>query len=139
MFEFLLEDLDRNVIDSETLLAYVNSVNWLSTLYYNPESQYTFKFTTKVSRKFVQLLEQKDPRTLTIVGYFFMLLKILDQPWWLPRSTSKQFWALMSIIPDEWRPRMAWAVREFDRYDETDTVVKTEAGLASEGASSMIR
>lgn len=118
MFDFLLEDLDREATEPDTVFAYENSVEWLSTLYYNPGTEYTFKFTTKVEPKFIKMLEQKDPRTLTIVGYFLMLLKILDQPWWLPRSTSKQFWALMSIIPDDWKPRMDWAMREFEKCED---------------------
>ena len=37
-----------------------------------------FKFTALVTKRFVDLLEEKDPKTLCICGYFFMLTKKLE-------------------------------------------------------------
>jgi hypothetical protein len=62
----------------------------------------------------VELLVQNDPRTLTIVGYWFMLMMTREQVWWMPRATDNEFWALMSLLPDEWKPRMQWAVQELE-------------------------
>ncbi|KAE8453193.1 hypothetical protein EG329_011260 [Mollisiaceae sp. DMI_Dod_QoI] len=113
-FDFLLEDLDRSTVDPETLDAYESSVYWLSLIQGNPDMNYCFKFTAKVPPKFVQMLTAKDPRTLTIVGYFFMVLKVRNEVWWLPRSTGREFRNLMRLLPDEWKPRMALAVEAFE-------------------------
>jgi len=120
IFDFLLEDLDREATDEDTVQAYELSVVWLTRMYYNPHSEYVFKFTTKVQPKFVKMLEQKDPRTLTIVGYFFMLLRVMDKVWWLPVMTKEQFWALVGMLPEKWRPRMEWAAKEFEKCEEAD-------------------
>ncbi|KAI9054372.1 hypothetical protein LZ554_001535 [Drepanopeziza brunnea f. sp. 'monogermtubi'] len=116
VFDFLLQDLDRETTDPEAVHAYDLSVLWLTRMYHNPRSEYVFKFTTKVPPKFVELLEAKDPRTLTIVGYFFMLLRILDKVWWLPQMTRGQFWTLVDMLPGEgmWKARMEWAAKEFE-------------------------
>ncbi|CZT45861.1 uncharacterized protein RSE6_06217 [Rhynchosporium secalis] len=121
IFDFLLDDLDREATDPETVKAYDLSVLWLTRMYHNPHSEYVFKFTTKVQPKFVKMLEQKDPRTLTIVGYFFMLLRVMDKVWWLPVMTKEQFWALVELLPDEWRPKMEWAAKEFKTGEEDET------------------
>ncbi|KAH6713862.1 hypothetical protein BKA61DRAFT_606686 [Leptodontidium sp. MPI-SDFR-AT-0119] len=120
IFDFLLSDLDREATEPETVQAYDLSVLWLTRMYYNPHSEYVFKFTTKVQPKFVKMLEQKDPRTLTIVGYFFMLLKVMDKVWWLPVMTKEQFWALVGMLPGEWRPRMEWAAKEFEKCEDPE-------------------
>jgi hypothetical protein len=37
-----------------------------------------------------------------------------EQVWWMPRATDNEFWALMGLLPDEWKPRMQWAVQELE-------------------------
>lgn len=113
-FDFLLEGLDRSALDPETLEAYEKSVYWLALIEDNPNDDYCFKFTAKVPPRFVQMLFEHDPRTLTIVGYFFMTLQQTEQVSWLPRTTGKEFRALMRLLPEEWKPRMAQAVKVFE-------------------------
>ncbi|KAL2069604.1 hypothetical protein VTL71DRAFT_14283 [Oculimacula yallundae] len=120
IFDFLLEDLDRETTDPEEVRSYDFSVLWLTRMYYNPHSEYVFKFTSKMRPEFVEMLEKKDPRTLTIVGYFFMLLKVMDKVWWLPVVTREQFWALVELLPIEWRPRMEWAAKEFEDGEKVE-------------------
>ncbi len=62
----------------------------------------------------VELLVQNDPRALTIVGYWFMLMMAREQVWWMPGATDYEFWALMGLLPDEWKPRMHWAIQELE-------------------------
>jgi hypothetical protein len=113
-FEFLIEDLDLASTDEGTIQAYTQSVQWLAAIYEYPDIDYLFKFVVKVGPRFVELLVQNDPRTLTIVGYWFMLMITREQVWWIPRATDNEFWALMGLLPDEWKPRMQWAVQELE-------------------------
>ena len=114
-FDFLLEDLDLTSTDETTAQAYTAAVQWLSIIYEYPDIDYLFKFAVKVGPRFVELLVQHDPRTLTIVGYWFMLMMTREQAWWAPRATSNEFWALMGLLPEEWKPRMQWAVTEIEQ------------------------
>ncbi|KUJ12283.1 uncharacterized protein LY89DRAFT_204650 [Mollisia scopiformis] len=116
-YDFLLEGLDKSSLDQETLEAYVQSIYWLSLIEDNPNKEYCFKFTAKVPPRFVEMLLDHDPRTLTIVGYFFMIVQQSQQVWWLPRTTGREFRALMRLLPEEWKPRMARAVEVFEGCD----------------------
>jgi hypothetical protein len=113
-FSFLLSDLRREDLDPETLDAYESSVSYLSEIHTNPVFETVLKFTVGVSHRFVELVSIQDPRTLTIVGYFFMLLKKLNGVWWLEGTADREFKILMGILPEEWRGKMNWAVREFE-------------------------
>ncbi|KAL2064543.1 hypothetical protein VTL71DRAFT_3680 [Oculimacula yallundae] len=119
-FDFLLDGLDYSSTDLANITAYRVSIRRLSIMYDFPKRDYVFKFAAKVGPRFVKLLEQNDPRTLTIVGYFFMLLKITEKVWWLPKSTGEEFWRLMELLPEEWKPRMKWAVEEFSRFKDVE-------------------
>ncbi|PMD43906.1 hypothetical protein L207DRAFT_525283 [Hyaloscypha variabilis F] len=114
-FDFLLEDLDLTTTDEATAQAYTAAVQWLSIIYEYPDIDYLFKFAVKVGPRFVELVTQNDPRTLTIVGYWFMLMMTREQAWWAPRASSNEFWALMGLLPEEWKPRMQWAVTEIEQ------------------------
>lgn len=118
VFDFLLADLDRENTDQESLEAYECAIYYLSLVQDNPDRDYCFKFTAKVPLRFVKMLEENEPRTLTIVGYFFMVLKLSEKVWWLPQSTGRKFKELMKLLPEEWKPRMAWAVAVFDGCDD---------------------
>ncbi|PVH71497.1 hypothetical protein DL98DRAFT_615367 [Cadophora sp. DSE1049] len=129
-FDFLLDGLDYETTDVETVAAYEKNVKRLSIIYDHPKRDYVFKFAAKVGPRFVQLLDQKDPRAMTIVGYFFMLLKTVEEVWWLPRPSGEEFWTLVKLLPVAWRPRMWWAVKEFaaaanDKGDSVPTPCKS--------------
>ncbi|KAH8791897.1 hypothetical protein BGZ57DRAFT_849242 [Hyaloscypha finlandica] len=111
-FSFLVADLDREMTDEETQFAYDSAVGWLAKAYSCLVMRNVFKFTAVVTKRFIQLLEQKDPRTLCICAYFFVLMKKLDTLWWLDGVAAPEFWDLMSFIPEEWKPLMEWGVRE---------------------------
>lgn len=113
-FTFLLAGLDTGEIDSDTVKAYESSVVDLSKIYAIPAPRHILKFPVLVSPRFIELLTVQDPRTLTIVGYFFMLLKRLDHVWWIQGAADREFKNLMGLLPEEWKSRMDWAVREFE-------------------------
>ena len=113
-FYFLVSDLDRDGLDQETVDAYENAVACLSGIFDNPLTREVFRFTALVSNRFVDLLAARDPRALAIVGYFFMQLRRLDRVWWLQGAVDREFKMLMQLLPEEWKPMMDWAVREFE-------------------------
>jgi hypothetical protein len=111
-FDFLLDGLRLDEDDAET---YQHAVAYLNMLHKKYLPRYILRFPALVSRRFVVLLAAEDPRTLTIVGYFFMLLRRFSALWWTQSQSEAQFRELMDLIPGEWLPRMDWAVREFEQ------------------------
>lgn len=112
-FAFLLEGLDESNTDAETLMAYHNGLHHLRRIYDKNCGLHPFRFTSSSEPRFLQLLKEDDPRALTILGYFLMLFRNIERLWWLPEPTETMFGTVMEKLPEEWRPRMDWAVREF--------------------------
>jgi hypothetical protein len=105
--------------DPETIAAYQHAVAHLNMIDQSPQPRFILRFPAMVPRRFVALLKVEDPRTLTIVGYFFMLLRRYGGLWWVGRQAVMEFKALMKLIPDEWRPRMDWAVRVIEQEESS--------------------
>ncbi|RFU35111.1 hypothetical protein B7463_g1247, partial [Scytalidium lignicola] len=125
-FAFLLKDLESDKLDKDTIKSYESTVIFLSWMYTAPNPTAIFKFPMMVSNRFVELLEAKDPRTLTIVGYYFMLLKRLSHIWWLQGVVEREFRTLMTFIPKDWLHVMDWAVKEFDTGREEEHPVRNK-------------
>jgi hypothetical protein len=114
-YDFLLDGLDFDGTDAETITAYQHVVANLNLIDQSPSLRYIMSFPTSVSRRFVSLLAAEDPRTMAIVGYFFVLLRKYGSLWWMGAQAAVEFRALMKLIPDEWRPKMEWAVPVFEQ------------------------
>lgn len=123
-FAFLLKDLDSENLGKETLDCYEKSISFLSWMYTSSSPAAVFKFPIMVSDRFIQLLEARDPRTLAIVGYYFMLLKRLSHMWWMQGVVEREFRILMNFIPKDWLHVMDWAVKEFDTELEQEKLTK---------------
>ncbi|KAJ0298201.1 hypothetical protein COL5a_007765 [Colletotrichum fioriniae] len=114
MFDFLLEGLDGDDTEPETLEAYRIAVDSLDKIQGSALQRDLLRFPAHVPPRLVELLEMQDPRALAIVGYFFMLLRRATHLWWAQGAAEKEFDGVMSVLPGEWRPKMAWAIEEFD-------------------------
>ncbi|CAM1505982.1 Fc.00g116190.m01.CDS01 [Cosmosporella sp. VM-42] len=113
-FDFLLEDMSPDeLLDHQTLTAYRQAVNHLSFIYCCRDQARPLRFLVMASSRFVEMLEAKDPRTLAIVGYFFMLLEIVHLLWWVDGAPAREFAAVMEYLPEAWWPKMSWAIRVF--------------------------
>jgi hypothetical protein len=99
-FDFLLSDLGLDDHDAETITAYRLAVAGLNSIHKTTIPRSILSFPGLVPRRFVALLEAEDPRTLTIVGYFFMLLRRFGPHWWVRGQAEADFKAVMELIPE---------------------------------------
>ncbi|KAH7169953.1 hypothetical protein EDB81DRAFT_876003 [Dactylonectria macrodidyma] len=114
-FSFLLQDMDPNLMqDVEIITAYRQAVWQLDCIYGNAAQAKLLQFPALVTPRFVELLEAQDPRTLAIVGYFFMLVKRSSVLWWVDGTADREFAAIMEFLPKDWWPVMDWAVQMFE-------------------------
>lgn len=116
-FDFLLDDLRLDDIDAEVSSAYQRAVAHLNLLNRIPVPRYILRFPAMVSQRFIELIAAEDPRTLCIVGYFFMLVGKVGDLWWMRGQAAAEFKALMKLIPKEWQSKMSWAVRVFEQEE----------------------
>ncbi|KAF4471728.1 Sterol uptake control 2 [Fusarium albosuccineum] len=105
--------------DDHNLGLYTLAVSRLAYIYADPPERKPLHFAITIPPRFVDLLEAKDPRTLAIAGYFFMLVKRGRQFWWIDGAPEREFATIMSLLPQHWWPAMKWAARELE-YTPTD-------------------
>lgn len=95
-FAPLLEGMEAQVEDLpermrlETMQAYEHSVAFLNWSHQLPVRNRILGFAATVSRRFVELLGQHDPRALVIASCFFALTKAVDDAWWLQGIAKKR-------------------------------------------------
>lgn len=116
-FGYLLEGLNEQLetIDQsrqvETRQAYEHSVAYLNWAHQKPDRPRILGFPAIVSRRFVELIVEKDPRTLVITSCFFAMTKAVDDVWWLQGIAKSEVCGIMSLLPAEWQNKMDWAIR----------------------------
>jgi hypothetical protein len=116
-FAPLLEGLHEQIEDlpdqtsGETRQAYKHSVAFLNWAYGKPVRNRILGFAATVSRRFVALMGQHDPRTLLIVSCFFALIRAVDDIWWLHGIAKREVNGICSLLPSKWWPKMEWALR----------------------------
>lgn len=102
-----------------TRQAYQHAVATLNWAHSKP-GQGVLAFPATVSKRFVELIEERRPRALAILASFFALLKIMDHVWWLHGTARREVLGIVSLfnsdyfgpeVERKWWPHLEWAVR----------------------------
>jgi hypothetical protein len=105
-----LESMDESRRD-DTRQAYEYAIAYLSWAHEKPERRRILGFPATVSRRFVELIEHRDPRALVIVSCFFAMTKAVDDVWWLKGVAPREVAGMLTVLPAESRPMMDWALK----------------------------
>lgn len=109
----------KSELVTSTRQAYQHAVATLNWAHARPGNG-SLAFPATVSKRFVQLIEERQPRALAILAAFFALLKVLDHVWWLQGMARREVLGVVSLFnsdyfgPDlerKWWPHLEWAVR----------------------------
>ncbi len=125
-FAPLLEGLEEQleglppVTRAETKQAYEHAVSFLNWSHKRPVRNRILGFAATVSRHFVDLIGQQDPRALVIAACFFALTKMVDDVWWLEGIAKREVNGILHLLPPEWWPKMQWALRVADHEGPMD-------------------
>lgn len=102
-----------------TRQAYQHAVATLNWAHMKP-GKGALAFPATVSKRFVELIEERQPRALAILASFFALLKVLDNVWWLQGMARREVLGIVSLfnsdlfgpeVEKKWWPHLEWAVR----------------------------
>ncbi|KAL1836060.1 hypothetical protein VTJ49DRAFT_5622 [Mycothermus thermophilus] len=105
---------------ASTRQAYQHAVAVLNWAHKIPHKGAPLAFPATVSRRFIELLEERRPRALAILACFFALLKSMDSIWWLHGMARREVLGVVSLFnsdyfgPDAyrtWWPHLEWAMR----------------------------
>lgn len=118
-FGHLLDGLDEELANEPrnqippTSQAYSHAVSVLNWAHKNIYAPATLAFPASVSRRFVELVEEKRPRALAILACFFALLKRMKYVWWLDDVARREVMGLVSMFEpgSSWWKHLEWPVR----------------------------
>jgi hypothetical protein len=105
---------------STTRQAYQHAVAVLNWAHKIPHKGAPLAFPATVSRRFVELLEERRPRALAILACYFALLRSLDNVWWLHGMARREVLGVVSLFNSDyfgaeayrrWWPHLEWAMR----------------------------
>lgn len=128
-FSRLLDGLDEDLATleprdrEETRRAYEHAVAYLNWAHAKPDRSRIVGFPATVSRRFIALLDGRDPRALLILANFFAMTRAVEDAWWLVGVAKKEVCGIMGLLPQEWWGRMDWAVRVANHEGEVDEEV----------------
>jgi len=105
--EVQLESLPESLRLS-TKQAYEHSVSFLNWSHMRPTRARILGFAAAVSRRFIDLVDQHDPRAMVIVSCFFALTKRVDDVWWLQGVAKREVNGIFSLLPSDWWDKMEW-------------------------------
>ncbi len=115
-FTHLLDDLPAQLEglspsdSAETQQAYEHSVAYLNWAHAKPEKPRILGFPATVSRRFIQLIGEQDPRALVIISSFFAMTRSVDDAWWLEGVAKKEVLGILGLLPPDWWAKMEWAL-----------------------------
>jgi hypothetical protein len=110
-FGFLLEGMElEEGVDGETRAAYEEAVSYLSYVRDDGQLRGLLGFPVAVSRRFVDLLDGRDPMALAVVGNWLALLRMSHLSKFLKGARERELDDIMQALPREWWPKMSWAM-----------------------------
>jgi hypothetical protein len=65
-------------------------------------------FAVVLRPRFIELLRDKRPKALVILGYYFAIAAFATEFWWVGDVPFREFDALESAVPDEWQHLLKW-------------------------------
>ena len=88
-------------IVTSTRQAYQHAVATLNWAHSKP-GKGALAFPATVSKRFVELPEERRPRALAILASFLSLLKVVDNVWWLHGMARREVLGIVSLFNSDY-------------------------------------
>jgi hypothetical protein len=106
----LLEGLDETDASPETVTAYKVTVDYLTSVVNDPDFRGLVGFPIAVPDRFIELLEERDPRAMTIIGAYLAFLILSPRSEFLGPAARREYRVIMEELPVEWIPKLERAM-----------------------------
>lgn len=118
-FGHLLENLEQETAHEPpqqaffTNQGYFHAVSVLNWAHRTPYPPSPLAFPATVSKRFIELIEERRPRALAILACFFALLKRMEGVWWLGDVARREVMGLVSLFEpgSTWWRHLEWPIR----------------------------
>ena len=71
-------------------------------------------FPILIQKRFIDLVEEQQPRALVLLAHYFALLAKFRDLWWVGDTGQKEIRAIQSVLPEEWQDLMSWPLRAME-------------------------
>lgn len=107
------EEKSDPAIAAASRQSYLHAVAVLNWAHKLPHRGAALAFPATVSKRFIELLEARRPRSLAILACFFALLKSLESVWWLQGAARREVMGIVSQFEatSPWWSHLEWPVR----------------------------
>lgn len=106
VFAYLLEDLEET---DSSFGAYQTTVMYLTAVVNDSEFRGMLGFPIAVPDRLVELLEEKDPRAMAIIGSYLALSVLAPGSEVMKAAARREYGIVMGLLPAKWAARMKWA------------------------------
>ncbi|KAL3419875.1 C6 zinc finger domain-containing protein [Phlyctema vagabunda] len=117
----LSDAIDASTLDLGARRAYSTAFTQLRRIYAivysdSPESRKlepgdVFAWVFRVPEEYILLLKEQTPQSLAILAYFAVLIKTLEDQWWLDGLSSHLISRISFLCGDEHREWIAWPLQ----------------------------
>jgi hypothetical protein len=115
LLDGMREELDKEDprLAETTAQSYSHTICILNWAHGSPFPEASLAFPATVTRRYVDLVEQKRPRALAILACFFALLKRMDAVWWLQDVSRREVMGLVGLFESgsDWWKHLEWPIR----------------------------
>lgn len=107
----LLEGLEDPCTSSTTVEVYRAAVGYLTSVIQTPNFRGLAGFLIALPDSFFQLLEERDPRAMAIIGWYLALFVVASKSGVLMLAAKREYSIVIEQLPSEWIPKMDQAAR----------------------------
>ncbi|KAI9744143.1 MAG: hypothetical protein M1818_002295 [Claussenomyces sp. TS43310] len=117
------------VVDPDSLAAYNYMLNFVGCILNALENgvdvlqirRMLYSLPTLTPSIYVERLQDRNPRALVILAYYFSLAKAVDGVWWMRGIAEREVLGIQTILPEHWQWAMAWPITKIALYAASTT------------------
>lgn len=108
-----LIDVLSNEVDAHVCREALNDLRQLLALVADPKQTmsvktFTYSWPARVPHRYVEMLGERSPVALVILGHYCVMLKGLQNFWFMKTAASRVLQQVRNQLDEEWMPYIEW-------------------------------
>jgi hypothetical protein len=89
----------------------------------------TLAWIILIPKSFYDMIEARVPQALVLIAAYCVLLKRLDEFWWIRGKAESLLSRVRKELPPGWEKWLIWQIREVESVNETQGLIKALAAI----------